>query len=83
MVQSDWTPLLSPATIQKLDARGYDDNDDPLSDCLDYKASDDDQEMAIIEEWPRTTIGDVETGPKEADTGKKDLGGNPEGPTDT
>ena len=39
--------------------------------------------MAIIEEWSGTTIGDVETGPKEADMGKKDTGGNPRGPADT
>ena len=71
MVQSDQTPLLSPATVQKLDTGGYDDDDNPLSDCSDYKASDDDQEMAIIEEWPGTTVGDVETGPKEAGTGKR------------
>ena len=83
MVQSDWTLLLSPATVQKLDAGGDDDNDDPLSDCSDYKASDDNQEMAIIEERPGTTIGDVETGPKEADMGKKDTGGNLGGPADT
>ena len=83
MVQSDRTLLLSSATVQKLDARGYDNNDDPLSDCLDYKASDDDQEMAIIEERPGTTIGDIETGPKEAGMGKKDMGGNLGGSTDT
>ena len=39
--------------------------------------------MAIVEEQPGTTIGDVETGPKEAGMGKKDTGGNPGGPTDT
>ena len=82
VVQGDWMPLLSPATIQKLDAGDYDDNDDPLSDRPDYKANDDDQEMAIVEEWPRTIVGDVETGPKEADMGKKDTGGNPGGPVD-
>ena len=75
IVQGDRTPLLSPATVKKLDARDYDD-DDPLSDCLDYKPSDNDQEMAIVEEQPRTTIGDGETGPKETGTGKKDTGRN-------
>ena len=83
MVQSDRTLLLSLATVQKLDARGYDNDDDPLSDCSDYKAIDDDQEMAIVEEQPGATVGDVETGPKEADMSKKDTGGNPGGPTDT
>ena len=83
MVQSNQTLLLSSATVQKLDAGGYDDDDDPLSNRSDYKASDNDQEMAIVEEQPGTTVGNVETSPKEADTGKKDSGGNPGGPTDT
>ena len=82
MVQGDWTLLLSPATVQKLDTGDYDDDGEPLSNHPDYKASNDNQEMAIVEEWPRTTVGDVETGPKEADTGKKDTGHNPGGPVD-
>ena len=81
MVQGDWTPLLSLATVQKLDTRGYDDDNNPLSDRSDYKASDDDQ-MAIVEEQPGTIVGDMETGPKETDMGKKDTGGNPGGPVD-
>ena len=79
MVQGDRTPLLSLATVQKLDA-GDNDDDDPLSNCPDYKPSDDDQEMAIVEERPGTIVGDVETGPKEAGMGKKDTGHNLGGP---
>ena len=76
MVQGDRTHLLSPATIQKLDAGDYDDKDDPLSDCPDFKPSDDNQEMAIVEERPMMIVGDIETGPKEAGMGKKDMGRN-------
>ena len=80
ILQGDRTSLLSPATVKKLDARDYDD--DPLSDHPDYKPSDDDQEMAIVEEQPRTIIGDGETGPKETGMGKKDTGCNLGNPVD-
>ena len=56
IVKGDRTTLLSPATIKKLDARDY--NNDPLSDHLDYKPSDDNQEMAIVEERSGTIVGD-------------------------
>ena len=72
---------MSPATVKKLDAGDYDD-DDPLSDHLDYKPSDDDQEMAIVEKWPGTIVGDRETGPKETGMGKKDTGHNLGDPVD-
>ena len=81
VVQGDQTQLLSPATIKKLDATDYDD-DDPLSDCPDYKPNDDDQEMAIVEEQPGTIIGDAETGSKETGMGKKDTGRNLGDPVD-
>ena len=81
MVQGDQIPLLGLATIQKLDARDYDDNN-PVSDRPDYKPSDDDQEMAIVEERPGMIVMDVETGPKEAGMGKKDTGRNLGGPAD-
>ena len=84
VVQSDRTPLLSPATVQKLDAGGYDDDDDPLSDppqttrlVMTTRRS------PSLRSSPRTTVGDVETGPKEAGMGKKDTGGNLGDPTDT
>ena len=74
ILQGDQTPLLSPATVKKLDARDYDN--DPLSDHPDFKPSDDNQEMAIDEEWPGMIIKDGETGSKETGMGKKDMGHN-------
>ena len=72
---------MSPATVKKLDTGDYDD-DNPLSNHLDYKPSDDDQEMAIVEKRPGMIVGDRETGPKETGTGKKDTGHNPGDPVD-
>ena len=80
ILQGDQTPLLSPATVKKLDAGDFDD--DPLSDHPDYKPSDDDQELAIVEEQPRMIFGDRETGPKETGMGKKDTGCNQGNPVD-
>ena len=72
---------MSLATVKKLDARDYDD--DPLSNCPDYKPSDDNQEMAIVEEWPGMIVGDIETSPKETGMGKKDMGCNLGNPVDS
>ena len=72
---------MSPSTVKRLDAGDLDNS--PLSNCPDYKPSDDDQELAIVEEQPRMVIGDRETGPTETGTGKKDMGCNPGNPVDT
>ena len=80
VLQGDRTPLLSPATVKKLDTGDYDN--DPLSDHLDYKPSDDDQEMAIVEERPGTIVGDGETSSKETGRGKKDTECNLGNPVD-
>ena len=71
---------MSPATVKKLDTGDY--NNDPLSNCLDYKPSNGNQEMAIVEEWPGMIVGDGETSPKETGTGKKDMGRNLGNPVD-
>ena len=76
----DWTPLLSPATVRKLDAGDLANS--PLSDHPDYEPSDEHQEMTTTEEPLGTTVGDIGAGPSDTGTGNKDTGCNPRNPVD-
>ena len=78
----DQTPLLSLNTICRLDRDG-DFNDRPLSDQVDYKVSNGDQEMTITEDRHGATAGDKDAGPADTETGNKDMGHNQRNPVDT
>ena len=84
---SDWTPLLSLNTQQKLDAGAFDD--DPLSDHPDFEPSDGDQEMVSAEEQLETYPGEnaneevMGVGPMDVEADNNNTGANPENPEET
>ena len=78
---SDWTPLLSPNTQQKLDVGNSDD--DPLSDHADFAPSKGNQEMVSAKEHLGTDLGGnanedpMGRGPVDIEMGGGDTGANP------